>query len=174
MDVINEVKDACDFDYSINVEAVPGERCAVVLCEKDNMLFPNENGDFIYSNQWIPLIEKCTIEEKIRLGAILDKKCGGGQIMHVNINGEFANSDQAWNLLNHIAKSGVIYFAYNTKISVCKNGHGFMGDTCPRCGEPMIDTFQRIVGYLTPSNQYSKERKAEFKKRNWLDLKEGI
>ena len=70
---------------------------------------------FIYSNQWIPLVEKCSIQEKIKLGSILDKECGGGQISHVNLQGSFANENQSWEMLNYIAKSGVIYFAYNIK-----------------------------------------------------------
>ncbi len=173
MDTINEVKDSYNFDYSINVEAVPAERCAVILCQKDNKLYPNKYNDFIYANQWIPLTEKCTIDEKIRLGSVLDKKCGGGQICHINIDGKFANKDQAWNLLNYIASKGVIYFAFNNKISTCKNRHGYYGDICPVCQEPTIDTFQRIVGYLTPSSSYSKERKAEFERRYWYKFDEN-
>jgi ribonucleoside-triphosphate reductase len=170
MDTINEIKDTYKFDYSINIEAVPAERCAVVLCEKDNKLYPNNNNDYIYANQWIPLTEKTTLDEKIRLGSILDKKCGGGQISHINVDGQFANKDQAWDLLNYIASKGVIYFAFNNKISTCKNKHGYYGDTCPTCGESTIDTYQRIVGYLVPSSSYSKERKSEFSKRYWYNL----
>lgn len=173
LDTINEIKDSYDFDYSINVEAVPAERCAVILCEKDNMLYENKYDDFIYANQWIPLTEKCTINEKIRLGALLDKKCGGGQIMHVNVEGKFTNTDQAWDMLNHIARNGVIYFAFNNKISVCKNGHGFHGDVCPHCGEPMVDIYQRIVGYLVPRSNYSKERLRETLDRYFYDLNEN-
>lgn len=173
LDVINEIKDSYNFNYSLNVEAVPGERCAVILCEKDNLLYPNNNGYFIYANQWIPLTEKCTIDEKIKLGSILDKKCGGGQILHINIDGQFANKEQAWNLLNYIAQKGVIYFAFNNKISTCKNKHGFYGDTCPTCKEPVIDTYQRIVGYLVPTSTYSKERKREFAERFWYNLNES-
>lgn len=173
MDTINEVKDSYNFDYSINVEAVPAERCAVILCQKDNKLYPNKYNDFIYANQWIPLTEKCTIDEKIRLGSVLDKKCGGGQICHINVDGKFANKDQAWDLLNYIAGKGVIYFAFNNKISTCKNRHGYYGDICPVCQEPTIDTFQRIVGYLTPSSSYSKERKAEFERRYWYKFNEN-
>jgi ribonucleoside-triphosphate reductase len=172
MDTINEVKDTYKFDYSINVEAVPGERCAVVLCEKDNRLYPNDNNYSIYANQWIPLTEKCTLDEKIKLGSILDKKCGGGQITHINCDGKM-NKDQAWDLLNYIAKKGVIYFAFNDRISTCQNKHGYYGDICPTCNEPTIDTYQRIVGYLVPSNSYSKERKKEFSQRYWYNLNES-
>lgn len=145
------------------------ERCAVILCEKDNLLFTDkvESDDFIYSNQWIPLTEECTIKEKLRLGAILDAKCGGGQISHINIGGRFATRDLAWDVLNQIAKTGVIYFAFNTKISVCKHNHGFMGDTCPTCGGPAVDSYQRIVGFLTPRASYSSTRKKEFDNRKF-------
>lgn len=172
LDRINTLKDSYKFDYSINVECIPAERANVVLCNKDNEIY-QDNQYFIYSNQWIPLIEKCTVDEKIKLGAVLDKECGGGQISHINLEGKFTDEEQSWKLLNHIAKSGVIYFAYNLKISVCKNGHGFFGDTCPICQESVFDTFQRIVGYLSPSRSYSKERFKEFDLRKWFTLNEG-
>ncbi len=170
MNHINEQKESYGFDYSINVECIPAERANIVLCNKDNQLYPEQTQDFIYSNQWIPLMEKCTIQEKIHLGAVLDKECGGGQISHINIQAPFVSEEQSWNLLNQIAQAGVIYFAYNIKISVCENEHGFIGEICPECGSPVVDTYQRIVGYLVPSKAYSKERKAEFDKRMWFDV----
>lgn len=169
-DTITEIKDSYDFDYSINIEAVPAERANAVLCNKDNLLYPENAPDFLYSNQWIPLMEKCTIQEKIKLGSILDRKCGGGQITHINLQGRFANEEQSWEMLNQIAASGVLYFAFNVKISVCEEGHGFYGDICPTCGKPKYDTFSRIVGYLVPERSYSKERNREFNKRKWFIL----
>lgn len=81
MDTINAVKDSYSFDYSINVEAVPAERCAVINCTKDKLLYPDARIERnLYGNQWIPLDVKCTLDEKIRDGSILDKKCGGGLI----------------------------------------------------------------------------------------------
>ncbi|MGN1041265.1 MAG: anaerobic ribonucleoside-triphosphate reductase [Acutalibacteraceae bacterium] len=169
---INAKKDSYDFNYSINVEAIPAERANVVLSQKDAVLYPEEDQYFIYSNQWIPLMEKCTLNEKIKLGALLDKECGGGQISHINLAGKFASEEQAWELLNHIAKSGVIYFAYNCKISVCSSEHAFFSEFCPKCGESPVDTYSRIVGFLVPVSAYSKERKHEFNQRKWFDLNE--
>jgi anaerobic ribonucleoside-triphosphate reductase len=169
-DTINEIKDSYNFDYSLNIECVPAERANAILCEKDNLLYPDQNKDFLYSNQWIPLMENCTLQEKIKLGSILDIKCGGGQISHINLQGKFTNEEQAWDMLNYIAKSGVIYSAYNIQISVCEEGHGFYGDVCPICGKPKVDVFSRIVGYLVPTQSYSKERKQEFNKRKWFKL----
>lgn len=168
-DVLNETKDSFTDEYSFNIESVPAEQAAVKLCAKDNILF-DVHDNFIYSNQWIPLTEKCTINEKIRTSAILDNKCSGGAIAHINIDNNFPNTDMAWEMLNYIASQGVIYFCYNTKINVCKNHHGFVdSDICPECGEHSCDTYQRVVGFLTPSRSYSKERFKEFSARQWYD-----
>ena len=169
-DVINNIKDNFTNEYSINIESVPAERAAVILCAKDNTLYKPKTDKFIYSNQWIPLTIKCTFAEKLRLSSILDKKCGGGAIAHINIQSNFPNTESAWDMLNKIAQSGVIYFAFNTKINECKNHHGFVGtDTCPTCGEPVFDTYQRIVGFLVPSRAYSKDRYKEFTARQWYE-----
>ena len=169
-ETINQVKDSFNDEYSRNVESVPAERAAVILCQKDNLLYGKKE-KFIYSNQWIPLSAKCTISEKLRLSSILDAKCSGGAIAHINLESNFPNNDVAWEMLNKVAQSGVIYFAFNTKINECKNHHGFVGtDTCPHCGEPVFDTLQRIVGYIRPSRSYSKDRLREFNTRRWYDF----
>ena len=168
-EVINDVKDNFTTDYSFNVESVPAERAAVILCQKDNLLYEKDD-KFIYSNQWIPLSAKCTIQEKIRLSSILDKKCSGGAIAHINLEQNFPTKDAAWDMLNYIAKNGVFYFAFNTRINECENHHGFVGtDICPVCGKGVFDTYQRIVGFLEPVRTYSKDRKREFSTRRWYE-----
>lgn len=170
---IHMVKDdfSSDKDYQINIEEIPAERAAAVLMEKDKIFYPKEEYELpLYGNQWIPLGVKTTLHEKIRLSAILDKACSGGGIAHCNLEAPIEDFDTAWSLLNYIADQGVIYFAFCVKISTCKNNHGFYGDVCPICGEPVQTTWQRIVGFLTPETNYSKERKAEFAKRDWFEL----
>ena len=170
---ITEVKDEFteDKDYSVNIEEVPAERAAAILQEKDKFFFPNERYELpLYGNQWIPLGVKTTLQEKIRLSARLDKACSGGSIAHINIDSPFPNFDIAWKMLNYVADAGVTYFAFCTKISACENNHGFYGEVCPTCGKPKHTTYQRIVGFLTPTTTYSEERKREFLMRDWLDL----
>lgn len=146
LDVINDVKDNFECDFTFNLEMIPAENCAGVICQADNLLF-EQNKYFIYSNQWIPLMEKCTIQEKCRLGSLFDKKCGGGCIAHINIENRFPNEDTAWDMLNYVASQGVIYFAFTTKISVCQHKHAFISENkCPVCGEPIADTYARVVG----------------------------
>lgn len=172
LDTINAVKDSFECDFSFNVEAIPGENCAGVICQADNLLYENDKY-FIYSNQWIPLMEKTTIKEKCRLGNILDKKCGGGCIAHINIENRFPNEKTAWDMLNYVASQGVIYFAFTTKISVDEDKHAFIGTTtCPKCGKPAIDTYSRVVGFYTPTSSYQAIRKKEFDKRKWYNALE--
>lgn len=170
LNTMNEVKDNFECDFSFNIEMIPAENCAGVICQADNLIYEQDKY-FIYSNQWIPLTEKCTIQEKCRLGSLFDKLCGGGCIAHINIENRFSTEEEAWNMLNYVASNGVIYFAFTTKISVCEDKHAFIGrNTCPRCGKPIADTYSRVVGFYTPISSYQKIRKKEFNNRKWYNV----
>ena len=170
LDTMNEVKDNFKCDFTFNIEMIPAENCAGVMCTANNLLYGDDRY-FIMSNQWLPLTEKCTIQEKCRLGSLFDKKCGGGCIAHIDIENRFTNEETAWDMLNYVASMGVIYFAFTTKISVCKHKHAFIGSkTCPTCGEPVADTYARVVGFYTPVSSYQKIRKREFSHRRWYDV----
>lgn len=170
LDTMNDVKDHFECDFTFNIEMIPAENCAGVICQADNLLF-EQHKYWIYSNQWIPLMEKCTIQEKCRLGSLFDKKCGGGCIAHINIENRFANEETAWDMLNYVASQGVIYFAFTTKISVCEDKHAFISEPkCPVCGKPIADTYARVVGFYTPTSSYQKIRKKEFDKRRWMNV----
>lgn len=158
-------------DYMINIEAVPAESAAAKLMQKNKILFPDEKYDLpLYANQWIPLAVRTSIQNKIDISARLDEACTGGAICHINIDSPFQSFDIAWDLLRDLAKSGVKYFAFCTRISACKHNHGFYGETCPVCGEKKVTTYQRIVGFLTPVRSYSEPRKEEFYMRDWMKV----
>lgn len=174
INTINEIKDnfvkehECDFKF--NLEMIPAENCAGVMATANNLIYEDDRY-FILSNQWVPLMEKCTIQEKCRLGSLFDKMCGGGCIAHIDVEGRFPNEETAWKMLNYVASQGVIYFAFTTKISVCKDKHAFIGTkTCPKCGAPIADTYSRVVGFYVPVSSYQKIRKREFDKRQWYDI----
>lgn len=154
-------------DYLVNIEQSPNESGAVKLAKKDNIILNTK--DIIYGNQWIPLSEKCTLIDKAKISAKLDRMCSGGAISHINIENRFENEEQSWSMLNKLAKIGLIYFAYNTSISVCEDNHAFYGDICG-CGKEKVDEYCRVVGFLTPVSSYSKERKIEYKERKWFDV----
>lgn len=170
LDTMNDVKDHFECDFTFNIEMIPAENCAGVICQADNLIYEN-NKYFIYSNQWIPLTERCTIQEKCRLGNLFDKKCGGGCIAHIDIENRFPNRDVAWDMLNYVASKGVIYFAFTTKISVCEDKHAFIGTkNCPICGKPEADKYARVVGFYVPVSGYQKIRKKEFNCRKWYNV----
>ena len=173
-DTIHRVKDefAKDKNYKINCEQIPGESAAAKLMCKDKFFYPDTVIDDLplYGNQFMPLGIKTTLQERIRTAAAFDSFCNGGSILHINLESPFANFDQAWDMLNYVSDSGVTYFAFNNKIQACENNHAFFGKVCPECGKPVHTEYTRIVGFFVPVKTYSKERKAEFEMREWMNI----
>lgn len=161
-----------DKNYKINVEQIPAEQAAVKLQTADKLLYPRKvvKDLPLYGNQWIPLGIKASVAERTKICAAFDSYCNGGSIEHINIDTYFDSFDKAWHMLNWVAQQGVTYFAFNGKVSQCKNHHSFYGDICPECGEGVQTEYTRTVGFYTPTNSWSKERKAEYKLREWMPL----
>ncbi len=153
------------YGFSFNVEQIPAEKAAVTLAEKDRILYGTKYR--LYSNQWLPLTADADIANRIRYSSIFDRKVSGGAILHLNVDAPFKDEQQAWNLVNLLARMKVIYFAFNTRISVCEQKHAFYGKVCPKCGGRKVDEFARIVGYLVPVSSFNRERKREFESRRF-------
>lgn len=158
-----------DKNYKINLEQVPAEQAAVKMQKADEMLYPDKviKDLPLYANQWIGLGIPATISERTKICATFDKYCNGGSIQHINIDNKFANFDTAWKMLNWVAQQGVTYFAFNGKVSQCKNFHSFYGNICPTCGEHADKVYTRTVGFYTATTSWSKERQEEFELRKW-------
>lgn len=163
-----------DKDYKVNIEQIPAEQAAVKLQTADKLLYPRKvvKDLPLYGNQWIPLGIKASIAERTKICAAFDSYCNGGSIEHINIDTYFDSFDKAWHMLNWVAQQGVTYFAFNGKVSQCEDHHSFYGSVCPHCGKPAVTEYTRTVGFYTPTNTWSKERKAEYKLREWMPLNE--
>ena len=172
LDKINAIKDSYNFSYSTNLEQVPAENAAIKIAKKNSLLYGST--DYITGNQWIALKDKATLQARIRAAGLLDSRCGGGCITHIQIDAPFNNEEQAWKMLNKVAQSNVIYFAFNLRINQCKNKHSFTTATCPHCGEAPALTYQRIVGYLVPTPSWSEGRKQELAERDWMNLNDEV
>lgn len=170
-EMIHVVKDnfAADKDYKINIEQIPGESAAAKMQIADEFFFPDTvvKDLPLYGNQFIPLGIKTTMIERIRIASLFDSYCNGGSIAHLNIDAPFDSFEKAWDAVNYIADQGLTYFAFNTKIQACAKNHAFYGKKCPICGGDVATEYTRIVGFYTPIKSWSKERKAEFKLRQW-------
>lgn len=169
--VIHQTKDqfALDKNYKINLEQVPGETAANKMLQADVLLYPETVIDDLplYGNQFIPLGIKTTIQERVRIASTFDSYCNGGSIAHINIESPFDTFEKAWKLTEWIADQGLTYFAFNIKIQACKYNHAFFGDICPECGGPVETEYTRVVGFYVPISTWSKQRKEEFKMRQW-------
>lgn len=174
--VIHQTKDqfALDKNYKINLEQVPGETAANKMLQADVLLYPETVIDDLplYGNQFIPLGIKTTIQERVRIASTFDSYCNGGSIAHINIESPFDTFEKAWTLTEWIADQGLTYFAFNVKIQACKHNHAFFGDTCPECGGPVETEYTRVVGFYVPISTWSKQRKDEFKMRQWEKVNE--
>jgi len=170
-EMLHATKDAfaADKDYKINVEQIPGESAAAKMQIADEFFYPDTvvKDLPLYGNQFIPLGIKTTMVERIRIASLFDSYCNGGSIAHLNIDAPFDSFEKAWDAVNYIADQGLTYFAFNTKIQACEHNHAFYGKKCPICGGNVATEYTRIVGFYTPIKSWSKERKAEFKLRQW-------
>ena len=165
-------KFSSNIDYKINIEQIPGEQASVKFQIADSILNPTKvvTDLPLTGNQWIPLGIKASIAERTKICAAFDSYCSGGSIEHINVDTYFDSFEKAWHMLNWVASQGVTYFAFNGNISQCEEMHSFYGNACPECGKPAKTKYTRIVGFYTPINTWSKERKEEYKLREWLPL----
>lgn len=174
--VIHQTKDqfALDKNYKINLEQVPGETAANKMQQADALLYPETVVDILplYGNQFIPLGIKTSIQERVRIASTFDSYCNGGSIAHINIESPFDTFEKAWQLTEWIADQGLTYFAFNVKIQACKHNHAFFGSVCPECGGPVETEYTRVVGFYVPISTWSKNRKAEYKLREWEKVNE--
>lgn len=177
--VLKQFKKENKLNYSLNVEQIPGETAASKLMKKDELMFPEivVKDLPMYGNQFIPLGIKATLEERVRVAALFDKFLNGGSICHINYESTM-DKETAWEKLKWIAKQGLTYSAFTTKISVCENNHAFFGHICPICGGKCITTFARIAGFYTPvgyddkgkytgAGTWSTARREEYTMREW-------
>lgn len=162
MNVINTTNSELQsrFKAPHNCEQIPGENVAVKLAKKDRALGYNDKYE-LYSNQFIPLIKRANMLDRIRLQGLFDKHFSGGAICHLNIDQEISDIQTMQNLINSTLKQGVVYFAVNYLLKECENHHMFVGnvDKCPICGGEIDGTYTRVVGFLTKVDNWIPERR---------------
>lgn len=162
LNVINTTNKELQDKYKApqNCEQIPGENVSVKLAKKDRALGYNDKYT-LYSNQFIPLIKRVNMFDRIAIQALFDKYFSGGAICHLNVNQEITDVNTMQNLIHASVKEGVVYFAVNFVLQECENKHMFVGniDACPHCGGKIIGTFTRVVGFLTKVDNWIPERR---------------
>jgi ribonucleoside-triphosphate reductase len=162
LEVINKTNDEMQARYKMphNSEQVPAENSSIKLVTKDRYMGYNVDCEF-YSNQFIPLVTKADILDRIKLQGMFDKHFSGGAICHLNIEQQLKNKQVMVDMIHQCAKMGVVYWAINYQLNRCVNGHMTVGttDICSICGEPIEDKYMRVVGFLTAVKNWHKTRR---------------
>lgn len=162
LNIINNTNDELQKVYKAphNCEQIPGEGTACTLPVRDKLLGLNDKYD-MYSNQFIPLVERVNMFDRIRMQGLFDKHFSGGAICHLNMDQDVQSAEVFKNLIIASAKEGVVYFAINLVLQECDNHHMTVGrrETCPVCGEPITGTYTRVVGFLSKVNNWVPTRR---------------
>lgn len=171
MDIINgeneKYEKICSSPH--NTEIVPGENMSIKMATKDRLRGYNEKYE-IYSNQFIPLITKANLLDRIKLQGLFDSHFSGGAIAHLNIEQKIEDKEKIKDLIKVAAKQGVVYFAINYNLQRCEQGHMSVGkkEKCGICGDEIIDNFTRVVGFLTNTKNWHKvRREKDYPNREW-------
>ena len=177
IEAINETNDTlqAQFDAPHNCEQVPGENSSIKLAKKDAYLGFNQEYSF-YSNQFIPLIKKANMLDRIQLQGKFDKHFSGGAILHLNVE-QTISQEQMADLIRHTVEQGVVYFAVNYQLQQCGQGHMSVGrgNTCQICGGKIVANYMRVVGFLTATKNWAPERRADdAPQRAFYNLEGGL
>jgi ribonucleoside-triphosphate reductase len=158
-----------------NLEAIPAESVAVRLAQSDRILGYNDKYE-IYSNQYIDLMEDCPVYERFKVQGQLDQLTSGGNILHCNVDGEKPLTPEQYEKIIDLAKDcKVKYFGINYAYSECAKQHYTIGKNkkCPICGEPIVETWCRVVGFITPKSAFNPVRRDyEFDRRVFYESEE--
>lgn len=161
-----------EYGCTFNVEEIPGEQACVTLINKDHLLINTDNlADDIrdafvncklYSNQYIPLINKADMITRLDLSGRFMNKISGGGIVHINSESRIDTDEKMYELIKLIAKSGVPHCAVCYRFGKC-NEHpaiivGQNTTTCPICNKPISHTRARVIGYFSDEHNWHPTR----------------
>ncbi len=170
LESINQWIDRAEAQYKAphNVEQVPAETSAIKLASKDKML-GYDIGVPLYSNQFIPLIVKADMLDRLKLQGMFDSKLSGGAIAHINVGEQIKDPKVMVSLMEYAAKCGVVYWAINYLLECCPEKHLWVGgEICPVCGRKSANKMTRVVGFLTSiSNWHPVRRTFDFPQRQF-------
>lgn len=159
---VNSTNDKMEFEFSTphNCEQVPAENSAIKLAQADKMLGVQSDYE-VYSNQFIPLVTKADLLDRIKLQGMFDSLMTGGAICHLNVDTRIDDVQQMMDLIEYAISKGVIYSAVNYNIQRCENGHMSVGQNakCPVCAGKITDNFTRVVGFLVNTKNFHKVRR---------------
>lgn len=160
-----------------NIESIPGESQAVKLCDIDKILGYCDPKTKLYSNQYVSLMDECSIYDRMKTQGIFDSVTSGGAIMHCTYKDSTPLTKEQYRAIVEMAKElHNEYFAINYAYVKCANGHRSIGekDVCDVCGAPIVARFQRVVGFITCVESWNNVRREyEYKRRTSVKVEDN-
>lgn len=160
-----------------NIESIPGESQAVKLCDIDKILGYCDSKTKLYSNQYVSLMDECSIYDRMKTQGIFDSITSGGAIMHCTYKDSTPLTKEQYKSIIKMAKDlHNEYFAINYAYVRCANGHKSIGekDVCEICGAPIVARFQRVVGFITCVESWNNVRREyEYNRRTSVKAEEA-
>lgn len=151
--------------FKFNLELVPAESLGVKNYnwdKADGYWVPDDEN--LYNSYIYEAHDNTSILDKIAMqGGQIAKSIDGGQASHLNLEDNL-DKEQYTKLLEYAVQVGNSYITFNIPQTQC-NDCGFIAkhpfDVCPKCGSTHNTKWTRIIGYLRPINNWSKERQFE-------------
>lgn len=109
--------------------------------------------EYLTNSHHVPVWEKVSIYDKLRIEAPFCKYPTGGVITYVELDSTFVQNMKAVeDIIDYAFKElDIPYLAFNFPIDSCLDcGYqGEFNDKCPECGSTNIQQLRRVTGYLT-------------------------
>lgn len=182
----NKVREFRDvYGCTFNIEEIPGEQACVSLVQKDKLWIDKDNDIFdefmkceLYSNQYIPLINKADIPQRLELSGRFMRKISGGGIVHVNSEAQIDTDDKMYEIMKFAAKSGITHFAICYKFGKCDDHPavivGANRHKCPICGKPITHMRTRVIGYFSDISNWNPVRQEHDAPYRYYDTGESL
>lgn len=144
---------AKQYKLIINSEQVPGESLSHRMPRSNRILFGEEECTYpLFANQFIPLWEKSSLWDRMKIDGKYGSMFTGGGIVAFSL-GERTLPKQNEKIIRYAVETGCEHFSLNPIYSVCEE----CGDTkfaklttCGSCGSDNIEYYTRTVGFFTP------------------------
>ena len=169
--------------HNYNLEATPAEGTTYRLARLDKQKFDTikcanekeyQSGakPFYTNSTQLPVNYTDDIFELLDNQDDLQTKYTGGTVVHIFAGERVYDINVVKNLVKKVcANYKLPYFTFSPTFSICPT-HGYVAGehfTCPDCGEN-CEVFSRVVGYISPVNQWNEGKTEEFKLRKTFDI----
>lgn len=161
-------------DLNFSCYATPAEglcRTALKALRKQYGVIENVTShDFITNSHHVPVYQKISIYDKLRVEAPFCKYPTGGCITYIELDSTFVKNLKAVeDIIDYAFKVlDIPYLAFNFPIDSCLDcGYqGEFNDCCPMCHSRHIQQLRRVTGYLTTDwHNFNDGKQAEVQER---------